>query len=175
MSPAPLCLEPHPSVVHLQGALSIHPSIPDPCPSIHCLSLIPLSLHSSIPCVLSLYQAISKPCPSVPPSPELCPSVPPSTGCSRVGWRWSACASGTFTTTTTPSAACGMPAARSPPRTSARAWPVATDPWHLPVPHHHGHRAPLPAQGAPNTRRGFPGEGVAGRAVVSAGGFFLRV
>lgn len=116
-------------------------------------------------------------CPCVPASPEPCPCVPPSAGCSRAGWRWSACASGTFTTTTTPSAACGTPAARSPPRTKARAQPVATNPWHLPVPHHRGPRALMPARGAPSTCRGFPGDGERERPwrVVLLVVLFLRV
>lgn len=46
-------------------------------------------------------------------------SLCPAAGSFRAGWRWSAYVSGTFTTTTTPSAACGTPAARSRPRTSA--------------------------------------------------------
>lgn len=118
--------------------LSVHP---EPCPSVH---------------------PFLEPHPFLPPSPEPRPSVPPSAGCSRAGWRWSACASGTFTTTTTPSAACGTPAARSPPRTSARARPVATDPRHPPVPHRHGPRAPVPARGAPAPAVAFLGRGQRG-------------
>lgn len=98
-------------------------------------------------------------------------SLCPAAGSFRAGWRWSAYVSGTFTTTTTPSAACGTPAARSRPRTSAPS-PACSCQAPPEVGHHRRHLAvPNPCPWPPVlARRALAATRISQQTAVTLGG-----